>query len=257
MKIIKKYISKSILKINGRKHVSKYAFICVLAFFCHCNLFSQTDFRFGLKIHPNLSFSQSNQSNMLRDKNFSTRNGLLGFNLGLNPSFQIDNWIFEFSSNLNSNRTGVKFKSESNSAFVDLQTVSFTNEINIGYRIFSSDEPYFEFFLMPNFSHSFVAVQRLRTKGEFHQYDNFQAIFPDINKTWQTWNLGLGFKVRTQLKNLRRLDYGLSYRYSTTKYPEIGMRFTDGNKEIVKIIKPNVYTLNIDFIYYFGKKKGI
>lgn len=194
---------------------------------------------------------------MLRDKNFSTRNGLIGFNLGLNPSFQKDNWIFEFSSNLNSNRTGVKFKSESNNAFVDVRTVSFTNEINIGYRIFSSNEPYYEFFLLPNFSHSFVAVQRLRTKGEFHQYANFHPVFPDIDETWKSWSVGFGFKMRTQLKNWRRLDYGLSYRYSTTKYPEIGMKFTSENQEFTEIIRPNIHTLNIDFIYYFGKKKGI
>lgn len=253
-RLINRRYANDLPKFKVMNGITKYVFYFVISFVCKSTLLAQTDFRFGLKIHPNLSFSQANESNMLSDKIFSVRKGLLGFNLGLSPSFQKGHWIFEFSSNLNSNQTGVKFKTESNQAFVDLRTISFTNEINIGYRVFSSDKPYYELFIMPNFSHSFVAVQQLRTKGEFNQYANFQAVFPDIDATWESWNLGFGLKVRTQLKNLRRWDYGLSYRYSITKYPKIGMSFIGENQGFVKIIEPNLHTVNIDFIFYFGKK---
>lgn len=158
------------------------------------------------------------------------------------------------SSGLNSNRTGLLFKEADNSAQLDLRSVSFTNEISVGFRIFSAIDPYFECFIMPNFSYSLIAIQKLGGKSDFKEVISYQEIYPNLNTTWESIAVGLGLKIRTQLKNRMRFDYGLSYRYSFTNYPTLGMRILVPRNEFSANVKPNIHLLSIDFIYYFRKR---
>ena len=98
-------------------------------------------------------------------------------------------------------------------------------------------------------------MQRINSKGVFPEVTKYEQIYPSINETWKNVDLGIGIKIRTRLKNGRRFDYGLSYRYGLTKHPQFGMSVTTENKTYQSLVQPNIHTLNIDFIYYFGKKK--
>lgn len=255
MESITTFCANNFFRNKTLKRFSTYAFIGILSFFCHSNLYSQKDIRFGLRIHPNFSFSSLDKTADFDKANFSLRNGLLGFNLGLVTSFQNEKWIFEISNGLNYNRTGIKFKQSFGEMQADFAAISITNELNIGYRVFSSNTPFYEVFLTSSLSHSFSAAQWLHHRGAFNQFTEFQVSFPDFTTRWQSVNVGLGMKVRTQLKNLRRLDYGLSYRFGFTKFPEMGLAITSDGMEYKAIVRPYVQTLNVDFIYYFGPRK--
>ena len=159
------------------------------------------------------------------------------------------------TNGLNYNKTGIKFKRKFGEMQVNVGAISITNELNIGYRVFSSSTPYYEIFLMHSLSHSFSAVQSLNHRGAFDQFTEFHVSLPDFTTRWQSANVGVGMKIRTQLKNIRRLDYGLSYRFAFTKFPEIGLAVTSDGMEYQSVARPYVQTLNFDFIYYFGKKK--
>lgn len=223
--------------------------------FLPCSLYAQKDIRFGLKIHPNLSFSSLDKSADFDKSSFSLRNGLIGFNLGLNTSFQKDKWILEISNGLNYNKTGIKFRKDFDEMQVSVGAISITNELNIGYRVFNSNAPYYEVFLTTSLSHSFSAVQWLNHRGSFDQFTVFQVSLPEFTTKWQSVNAGFGMKVRTQLKNLRRLDYGVSYRFSFAKFPEMGLAIASEGNEYQSIARPYIQTLNVDFIYYFRARK--
>lgn len=233
----------------------KCALWCILFFLSFSTVRAQNGFRFGLKIHPNISFSSINDKSQFDSKNFSLRNVLVGFNVGITTNYQKEKWLFEISSGLHTNATGVSFKKDQNISQLNFRTVSFSNEFSFGYQIFESNEPYYEIFLVPSISYNVVAMQRINSKGVFPEVTKYEQIYPSINETWKNVDLGIGIKIRTRLKNGRRFDYGLSYRYSLTKHPQFGMSVTMENKIYQSLARPNIHTLNIDFIYYFGKKR--
>lgn len=237
-------------------NISKSVLLCALTFFCLSKINSQNEFRLGLKLHPNLSFSNLIDKSNFDDENFTARNGLLGFNFGIIANYQYEKWIFEISTGLKTNSTGIIFKNEQNSSQLNLRTISFYNEINIGHQIFKSNLPYYEIFLVPSISYNLVAMQRINSKGTFSQVSQYEQIYPSINETWNSMTLGIGLKIRTQLKNMRRFDYDLSYRYGFKKYPPFGMIVTIDNQIYQSLVRPNIQTLNIDFIYYFGKRNN-
>lgn len=233
--------------------LTKFAIACILGFFYFSNVSSQSEFRFGLNIHPNFTFSNIHDKSNFDSKYFTNRNGLVGFNLGLTTNYQKDKWIFEISSGLNSNKTGIKFKREPYQSQLMLKTLSFTNEFSFGYQVYNSDQPYYEIFILPNVSYSLTEIQEEGGNSNFQNVSEYQEIY--VNQSWNSINIGIGIKIRTQLKNQIKFDYGLSYRYSLTKYPEFGMIIKTNGETFQALVTPNIQTLNIDFIYYFGKNK--
>jgi hypothetical protein len=234
----------------------KFILCCVLA----TNFsFSQKSLRLGIKLHPNMTFTSLPKKHDFDKTHFKKVNGSIGFNLDLASNYQLDHWIFEISSGINTNKTGLKFEMNvgnfNNKARLEVKTVSFSNEIGIGYRVYTSNSPYFELFVMPTVSYNFTGVQKLGGKGDFNSAALYQEIYPDINRNWQSFSVGIGLKTRTELKNHVRFDYGISYNYAFTKSPEIGMIILVNNKEYSSRFQPCIHTLNFDFIYYFGKRK--
>jgi hypothetical protein len=229
-----------------------FVFFCLLKF---QTLFSQRDFRIGIKTHPNLSFSTVADKSTYDKDHFSLRNGAVGLNIGLTASFRKNKWLFECSDGLHSNKTGLNFKKNADYSRIKIRTISFTNGLTLGYRIYYSGKPYYEIFLTSNYSFSIVAIQKLSGESYFNNIEKYQAVFPDLNATWKSHNVGIGLKIRTQLKNLRRFDYGISYSYSMTNFSEIGMKIKIQDVTYESYVKPKLQTLNFDFIYYFGRKK--
>lgn len=235
--------------------LTKYSLVFLLGFFSFSSVHSQNEFRFGLDIHPNVSFSNVNDKSNFDPKYFTSSNGFVGFNLGLATNYQKDKWIFEISSGLNSNKTGIKYKLEPYQAHLKLKTLSFTNEFSFGYQIFSSDQPFYEIFILPNISYSLTAILSENGGSNFQNSSEYQEIY--VNQSWRSVNIGIGIKIRTQLKkNQIKFDYGLSYSYSLTKYPEYGMIINSNGETFQALVRPNMQTLNIDFIYYFRKKEN-
>lgn len=214
---------------------------------------AQQDLRVGFRIHPNLSFSSIIDKSTFDRNSFSVRNGLIGLNVGASVNLQKNKWLFEFSTGINSNKTGLEFHENSNFAQLNIRTLSFTNELNFGVRIFSSNKPFYEIFYTTSYSYSFIAIQKLSGNSQFENIISYEEIYPNLDLTWQSNNIGTGVKFRTQLKSGRKFDYGISYRIGFRSYPQIGMKIEHQTQVFQSTIQPKISTLNIDFIYYLGK----
>ncbi|MBP6091308.1 MAG: hypothetical protein KA521_08645 [Crocinitomicaceae bacterium] len=245
-------LKKSITVYNNR--INPYTLIGILILFCCSKLNAQKDIRIGFKIHPNLSFSNVIDKSDFDENLFSIQNGLIGLNFGSSVNFQKNKWLFEISSGINSNRMGLKFNKNSDFAQLNVRTLSFTNELNFGLRLFISKKPYFEVFYMVSYSYSLVGIQKLSGNSKFENVISYEEIYPNLDLTWQSNNIGTGIKIRTQLKNGRKFDYGISYRIGSLKNPQIGMKIQYQTQTFHTTIQPKVSTLNIDFIYYLGKR---
>jgi hypothetical protein len=241
----------------NRKKNNRYALICVLVFYCFSKSNAQKDIRIGFKIHPNLSFSYVKDKSDFDENSFSIRNGLIGLNIGSSVNFQKNKWLFEISSEINSNRMGLNFIKNSDFSQLNLRTLSFTNELNLGLRLFISKKPYYEFFYTVSYSYSFVGIQKLSGNSQFENVISYEEIYPNLDLTWQSNNIGTGIKIRTQLKNGRKFDYGISYRIGSINNPQIGMKVQYQTQKLQTTIQPRVSTLNIDFIYYLGNRKQV
>lgn len=217
--------------------------------------FNQNGFKFGIKAHPNLSFSTIADKSNIASDNFSSRNGILGLNLGICANYKLKNWLFEINSAFKTNTVSLKFKNETTYSKVSIRSLAFANDFNLGYRVYESSKPHYEIFALLNFGGSLVAIQGLN--GSIRSVDALQYNFivPDINTEWSTVNIGTGIRIRAQLKSLRTIDYGISYQYFIQKYPEIGMKISQGGQIYEGIAGQNVHSLNFDFIFYFGKRK--
>ncbi len=237
---------------NKQNKQSVLLVILVLFGFLMSN--AQKDIRIGFKIHPNFSFSTVTDKSDFDENSFSIRNGLIGLNIGSSLNFQKNKWLFEISTGINSNRMGLNFIKNSDFSELNLRTLSFTNELNLGLRLFISKKPYYEFFYTVSYSYSFVGIQKLSGNSQFENVISYEEIYPSLDLTWQSNNIGTGIKIRTQLKNGRKFDYGISYRISSINNPQIGMKIHYQTKLIKTTVQPKVSTLNIDFIYYLGKK---
>lgn len=236
------------------KRINQYALTGILVLLGCLNSTAQQDFRIGFRIHPNLSFSSIMDKSNLDRNSFSVRNGLIGLNFGASANLKKNKWLFEFSTGINSNKTGLKFHKNSDYAQLDIRTLSFTNELNIGVRIFSSNKPYYEIFYTTSYSYSFIAIQKLSGNSQFENIINYEEIYPNLDLTWQSNNIGTGIKIRTQLKNGRKFDYGISYRIGFKNYPLIGMKIEHQTHMYQATVQPKTSTLNFDLIYYLGKK---
>lgn len=221
---------------------------------CFYSVTAQKDIRIGVKIHPNLSFSTVFDKSNFDKTSFSVRNGLIGLNFGACANFQKNNWLFEYSTGINSNRTGLKFHNNSDKAQLNLRTLSFMNELNLGFRLFSSNKPYYEVFYTLSYSFSFIGIQKLSGNSQFENITSFEETYPNLDLTWKSNHIGTGVKIRTQLKNRRRFDYGISYKIGQKNYPLIGIKIETQTQLFQTAIQPKVSTLSIDFIYFFGKK---
>lgn len=236
--------------------ISQYALTCILAVLIFLPSNAQSIIRIGFKTHPNFSFSSiADKSNFDRNL-FSVRNGLIGLNVGACVNFQRNEWLLEFATGINSNRTGLKFHNNLDIAQLSMRTLSFTNELNFGIRVFMSNKPYYEVFLTSSYSYSLVAIQKLSGNSQFENIINYEEIYPNLDLSWQSSNLGTGVRIRTQLKNGRKFDYGISFRVAVKKYPEIGMKIEYPTETFQTLVRPRLTALNIDFIYYFGKRKS-
>ncbi len=232
--------------------INRHVLLFMLVFLINHHSFSQKKIRFGIRTHPNFSFSTTTIKNSYDKNHFSIKNGLIGFNLSLCSNIQIKRFIIEFSSGINTNKTGLKFKNNQDYSILNIKTVSFINEINLGYRIHTSIKPYYNMFLTFNYSFSITAIQKLSGQSRFENISNYEETYPNINSVWKSHNLGLGLKIRTQINFKRKFDYGISYQYSFQDYPKIGMLIQYNTNSFETLIKPRIHTININFIYYFN-----
>lgn len=250
-------LKNSLNKFNNFKKNSKYALTCILAIVFSINCYSQQKLRFGLKIHPNITFSSITKESSFQKKYFKKKQALIGVNFGIAANYQYENRLFEFSSNLFTNKIGLKFHNFSSSDYSELTytTISFSNQISFGYRILKQDKPNLEVFILPNIQYNITSLFGLHGKGDFNNSQSnvslYEEQFPDINLNLKTLGIGIGFKMKTIILKTRKIDYGLSYVYLLEKYPSLGVNAVINNKVYNSVFIPRIHLLNIDFIYYF------
>ncbi len=237
------------------KYTSLKKFILIVLLLISKFNFSQNKINFGLKIHPNFSFSFVDNHSNLDQKYFSLRQGLYGVNIGICSNLEIKKWLVELSLGLSTSKTGIHFKYYSDFAEINLRSVSVVNEINLGYKIYTSNNPIYDIYVTSSYSYNLIGVQGLSGGNRFVSFVGFEQEIPNIDLNWRSSTLGSGLKIRTQLKKGNKIDYGLSIHFALQKYPEIGFKIKYPTQTFSSSIQPFVSNLNIDFIYYFKKIK--
>ncbi len=259
MSIISK---KNLDKLNNIKKFSKYVLTGILALTLTINCNSQQKLRFGLKIHPNITFSSTAKESVFQKKYFKKKQALIGMNIGLASTYQNENKLFEISSNFITNKVGLKFQNFSSSDYSELTytTLSFTNQISFGYRILKKTKPNLEIFILPSIQYNISSIYGLHGKGNFNNSQSnvtlYEEQIPDINLNFKTIGIGFDFKIRANIRKIRKIDYGLSYKYLLEEFPSVGINAVINNKSYNCIFIPRIHLLNIDFIYYFKGKNA-
>ena len=224
------------------------------------NINSQTKLNFGLKIHPNLTFAVNKDLSILKSKNFSHNYPQIGFNYGLNLCLTKYKYLFEYSTNLSTNKVVLKFHNFDNLesyTMIKYSTLSWCNKISFGYKVKQSNKPYYDAYLVGNIQLLLGGIYKLRGSGSVNpiiSFNSYEEKFPDFSKSFNTLGIGIGYKIKTELRNLRRIDYGINYSTFFTQFPSLSINAQIDNKKFTGISNPYINQIDIDFIFYFNKK---
>lgn len=238
----------------------KYTFLITLFFLSFVGT-SQTKFEVGLKIHPNLTFAINKDLSILQSKYFSHNYPQVGLNFGINFCYTNFKTIIEASSGLVTNKVALKlhhFDKEGSYTQIKYVTWSFVNKLNFGFQINENHKPYYKSYFISSLQYSFIGLQGLSSNGAISNTTTVKYInseLPFLENSFKSLGIGFGYKIKTQLRNFRRLDYGISYTYLFTQFPQMFIDAEIDNKKYFAISKPFINQIDIDFVYYFGRKK--
>ena len=220
----------------------------------HVHLFSQErKVIFGIKINPSISLTKLDKQSIIDKNHVTLLNNRVGLQIGLNSSYHVKNYIFDWNCFFGQKKTGFKFNiNEFEYSNFQYNILSFVNKFSIGYRIKKSNKPYFDIFIGPSIGYELKGIFKQYGKSNMAYYSLSDSIV--YTKNQNNFTVGLMIKVKTEIKKFGKISYGISFDYLHSIYPEINLFSVINGIETITKFTPRVHAISIDFIYYFNKR---
>lgn len=252
-----------ISKVNTGIPKNRTAYVC-LAVFLLTRSYSSAQIqklRIGIKVNPNLSIAVASKTSDFDSKHFQILNARTGFQIGGVLSYEMRKFLLEWNAFIASKGTGLKFEnfsaSKTDFSEVKYRTLNFSNRFFFGYNIKTNDLPFYSIFIGPTLGFDIGSINSIHGRGNFSFTDitAYHETIPPLSGSLKSLTAGISFKVRTSLKNIGSIDYGVSFDYVFSSYPSITITAEKNNLQYYTRLVPKIHVLSFDFIYYFRSKQ--
>ncbi|MBC7412879.1 MAG: hypothetical protein H7331_10560 [Bacteroidia bacterium] len=234
----------------------------------------QKPWRIGLKLQPNVSVSYNSNKPNTDTNYFKIVPAKVSPAIGIAVNYATDKLIFEWDSYINFKKTSAKFGGynylirmfQSNYSYMTYSVATLSNKLFAGYCVKSNSTPFYKIFVGPSVGYDIAEVtsgygQGVVSGGSGRHPSVTQVGFESVAPSNFAVKInglttGITCKIRTELRNHKRFDYGLSFDYFHGTMPYIQAKAVINYFNVYQtLIKPKTHTIGIDFVYYFRPKK--